>query len=112
MTGVQTCALPIFGDVLKPYCIDGKLVKTRGRLRSYQRGNVLALGGVMPNVEVTTAAGETVQLADLAESGSPTLVVFFDRPQEQRMTNLTTVLHHWDQQHKKCFISHGRGGLH
>jgi hypothetical protein len=71
------------------------MIKAGARLRSYQRGNVLALGRIMPNVEVTTAAGETVQLADLSEAGSPTLVVFFERPQERQMTNLMAVLQHW-----------------
>ncbi|MFC1481455.1 hypothetical protein ACFL6E_04315 [Candidatus Neomarinimicrobiota bacterium] len=80
------------GDVLEPYCVDGKMIKAGARLRSYQRGNVLALGRIMPDVEVTIAAGELVQLADLAAAGSPILVVFFERPQKQQMTNLMEVL--------------------
>ncbi len=84
------------GDVLEPYCIDGKLVKAGGRLRSYQRGNVLTLGRLIPAVEVTTAAGEPVNLADIIESGSPTLVVFFESPREQQIAKLSAVLNHRD----------------
>lgn len=82
------------GDVLEPYCIAGKLVKPGARLRSYQRGTVLALGRKMPHIEVTTANDKTVQLAELTDLDSPTLVVFFKRPQALQLTNLMAVLNH------------------